>query len=65
MSSVVVKNGDLNGAIRMLKQKNAKDNLPKEVRKREHYSKPGEVRRIAKQEAVKNARRRERMARSA
>ena len=32
----------------------------KEVRKREHYSKPGERRREAKKEAIKNSRRRER-----
>ena len=80
MSKVVVKNGNVDGALRMFKQKNVKDGLLKEVRKREHYSKqknvkdgllkevrkrehyskPGERRREAKKEAIKNSRRRER-----
>ena len=48
MSKVVVKNGNVDGALKMFKQKNVKDGLLKEVRKREHYSKPGERRREAK-----------------
>ena len=59
MSRVTVKNGNVEGALKMFKQKNAKDGLLKEVRKREHYSKPGEKRREAKKEAIKNSRRRE------
>jgi len=58
--AVVVKNGNIDSALKTLKQKNVKDGLLKEVRKREHYSKPGERRRIAKKEAIKNSRRRER-----
>ena len=58
-SIVVVKNGNVDGALKMMKQKNVKDGLLKEVRKREHYSKPGEKRREAKKEAIKNSRRRE------
>lgn len=61
MSKVVVKNGDVDGGIRIWKQKNAKDGLLKEIRKREHYSKPGERKRIAKKEGTKNSRRREKM----
>ena len=60
MSKVVVKNGNVDGALKMFKQKNVKDGLLKEVRKREHYSKQGERRRGAKKEAIKNSRRRER-----
>lgn len=59
MSTVTVKNGNIDGALRIFKQKNVKDGLLKEVRKREHYSKPGEKRREAKKEAIKNSRRRE------
>ena len=59
-SKIVVKNGNVDGALKMMKQKNAKDGLLKEVRKREHYSKPGVRRREAKKEAIKNSRRRER-----
>ena len=60
MSKVVVKNGNVDGALKMFKQKNAKDGLLKEIKKREHYSKPGEKRRDAKKEGIKNSRRRER-----
>ena len=60
MARVVVKNGNVEGALKMFKQKNAKDGLLKEIKKREHYSKPGERRREAKKEAIKNSRRRER-----
>lgn len=59
-SKIVVKNGNIDGALKMMKQKNVKDGLLKEVRKREHYSKPGVKRREAKKEAIKNSRRRER-----
>lgn len=59
MSKVVVKNGNVDGALKMFKQKNAKDGLLKELKKREHYSKPGEKRRDAKKEGIKNSRRRE------
>lgn len=57
MSTVTVKNGNVDGALKTFKQKNAKDGLLKEVRKREHYEKPGLKRRNAKKEAIKNARR--------
>ncbi len=60
MSTVVVKNGNVDGALKVFKQKNAKDGLPKELRKREYYSKPGKKRREAKEEGIKNSRRRER-----
>lgn len=60
MSKVVVRNGNVEGALKTFKQKNVKDGLLKEVRKREHYSKPGEQRRIAKKEGIKNTRKRER-----
>jgi len=61
MSKVVVRNGNVDNALKTFKQKNAKDSLLKEVRKREHYSKPGERRRVAKKEGIKNTRRREKM----
>ncbi len=58
MSKVIVKDGNVDSALKMFTQKNVKDGLLKEVRKREHYSKPGERRREAKKEAIKNSRRR-------
>ncbi len=61
MSKIVVRNGNVDGAIHTLKQKNARDGLLKKVRERqEGYKKPGEKRREKKEEGIKNTRRRER-----
>ena len=57
MATVVVKNGNVDGALRTLKQRNAKDGSSKKVRERqEGYMKPGVKRRLAKKEAIKNSR---------
>ena len=62
MSTVVVRNGNVDGALRTMKQKNAKEGLLKTVKERtEGYMKPGVKRRKAKKEGMKNSRRRERM----
>lgn len=61
MTKVIVRNGNVDGALRTFKQKNVKDGLLKEVRKRESYVKPGEKRRNAKKEAIKNSRRKDRV----
>ena len=62
MSTVVVRNGNVDGALRTMKQKNAKEGLLKTVKERtEGYMKPGVKRRKAKKEGNKNSRRRERM----
>ena len=62
MSTVVVRNGNVDGALRTMKQRNAKDGLLKAARERsEGYMKPGVKRRKAKKEGIKNSRRRERM----
>ena len=61
MTKVTVRNGNVDGALRTMKQKNVKDGLLKAVRERqEGYMKPGVKRRLAKKEAIKNARRRNR-----
>lgn len=58
MTKVIVRNGNVDGALRMVKQRNAKDGLLKAVRERqEGYMKPGVKKRLAKKEAIKNARR--------
>jgi ribosomal protein S21 len=58
----IVKNGNVDGALKALKQKNNRDGLLKEARKRQDgYMKPGERRREAKKEGIKNSRKRERM----
>jgi ribosomal protein S21 len=62
MTKVIVRNGNVDGALRTIKQKNAKDGLLKAARERqEGYMKPGVKRRKAKKEAIKNSRKRERM----
>lgn len=58
MTGVAVKNGNLDNAIKRWKQKSSRDGIPSEVRKREAYMKPGVKRRQAKQEGIKNARKR-------
>ena len=50
MPTVVVKNGNVDGALRTFKQKTVKNGLLKNIRDREFYSKPGERRRKAKKE---------------
>lgn len=61
MTKVIVKNGSVEGALRALKQKNAKDGSSKKVRERqEGYLKPGVKRRLEKKENTKNSRRRNR-----
>ena len=62
MSTVVVRNVNVDVALRTMKQKNAKEGLLKTVKERtEGYMKPGVKRRKAKKEGIKNSRRRERM----
>ena len=60
MSKVVVKNGNVDGALRTMKQKNARDGLLKKARERQDgYKKPGEKRREKRAEGIKNSRKRE------
>ncbi len=61
MTKVVVKNGDVDQALRIVKHKSAKDGSSKKLRERqEGYMKPGVKRRLAQKEAIKNSRRRSR-----
>ena len=57
MTSVPVKDGNIDLALRRFKQKVAKSGLPSEIKKKQHYDKPGVRRRNAKKEAIKNSRR--------
>lgn len=57
MTKVVVHDGKVDDAIRVLKQRNAKSGLQKEIRERqEGFLKPGVKRRKAREEAIKNSR---------
>ncbi|NLL45053.1 MAG: 30S ribosomal protein S21 [Mollicutes bacterium] len=51
MTKVIVRNNNVEGALKNFKQKIARDGLLKEIKEREHYSKPGVRKRKAQQEA--------------
>ena len=57
MATIVVRNGNVDSALKTLKQKNAKDGFSRKLRERqEGYLKPGVKKRLAKKEAIKNSR---------
>ncbi len=64
MATKVTVRGNLDQALRKLKQKVAKDGVPSECKKRECYDKPGVRRRNAKKEGIKNSRKRDKKERS-
>ena len=59
MTKVVVKNGNIDGALKRFKQVVAKSGIPSECKKREHYSKPGVQRGEAKKAGIKNSRKKQ------
>ena len=59
MTKVVVKNGNIDGALKRFKQVVAKSGIPSECKKREHYSNPGVQRREAKKAGIKNSRKKQ------
>ena len=56
MTKVVVKDGNVDGALKKWKVTVAKSGVPSELKKRKHYEKPGVKRREAKKEMIRNAR---------
>ena len=56
MTKVVVKDGNVDGALKKWKVKVAKSGVPSELKKRKHYEKQGVKRREAKKEMIRNAR---------
>ena len=56
MTKVVVKDDNVDGALKKWKVKVAKSGVPSELKKRKHYEKPGVKRREAKKEMIRNAR---------
>ena len=65
MDRVVVRKDGLDSALRMMKKRGIKNGSLKKVRERqEGYLKPGVKRRIRKEEARKNSRKKERRERS-
>ena len=60
MTKVVVKNGNIDGALKKFKVKVAKSGVPSELKKRKCYDKPGVRKREAKKEMIRNSRKRRR-----
>ena len=52
-TEVHVKGNNIEGAIRVLKKKLLKDGLLRELKERQHYSKPSAVKREAKKQAIR------------
>ena len=58
MSTIVVRNGSVEGALKVWKQKTRNDDSFKRLKdKQQGYIKPGARRRRAKKEAIRNSRR--------
>ena len=55
---VLVKNNDVDFALRLLKRKVQKSGMIRELKRRRHYEKPSERRRRQKRAGIKNARKR-------
>jgi small subunit ribosomal protein S21 len=55
MTKVVVKNNDVESALKKFKTKVARSGVPSEIKKRKHYEKPGVKRREAKKEMIRNS----------
>ncbi len=56
MTHVEVKDGNVESALKRWKIKVQRSGTPSEIKKRKEYSKPGIIRREAKKNAIKNAR---------
>jgi len=52
--TVEVRGGNLEKAMRVLKKKVMKEGIVKELRARQYYQKPSEIKREKKKEAIKN-----------
>ena len=52
--TVEVRGGNVEKALRVLKKKIMKDGLMKEIRRRQYYQKPSEIKREKKKEGIKN-----------
>ena len=54
MIEVQVRGGNLEKAMRVLKKKVQKEGIVKEIKRRQFYSKPSEIKREKKKEGIKN-----------
>tara|TARA_B100001063_G_scaffold129710_1_gene121249 strand:- start:108 stop:314 length:207 start_codon:yes stop_codon:yes gene_type:complete len=53
MTEVIVRNNNVEKAMRVLKKKLLRDGLIKEIKERQYYSKPSEVKREAKKQSIR------------
>ena len=53
MIEVVVRNNNVEKAMRVLKKKLLKDGLIKEIKERQYFSKPSEIKREAKKQQIR------------
>jgi small subunit ribosomal protein S21 len=53
MTEVIVRNNNVEKAMRILKKKLLRDGLMKEMKERQYYSKPSEVKREAKKQSIR------------
>ena len=56
---VTVRNGDIEKAMRIFKKKVQRSGLLKELRERQHYTKPSDARQLAKKRAIKRWKKKE------
>jgi len=52
--TVEVRGGNVEKALRVLKKKLMKDGLMREIRERQYYTKPSEIKREKKKQGIKN-----------
>ena len=60
MTKVVVKNNDVESALKKFKTKVARSGVPSELKKHKCYEKPGVRRREEKKEQIRNSRKKKR-----
>ena len=53
MTEVIVRNNNVEKAMRILKKKLLRDGLMKQMKERQYYSKPSEVKREAKKQSIR------------
>ena len=58
MVEVIVRNGNLEKAMRVLKKKVQKEGIVRELKERQFYTKPSEKKREAKKRGIKNVKKR-------
>jgi small subunit ribosomal protein S21 len=61
MTEVIVRNNNVEKAMRILKKKLLRDGLMKEMKERQYYSKPSEVKREAKKQSIRRIKKEQRL----